>query len=564
MSGIDSIGGATIDLAIVGGGPRGTYALDALSRRWTAEMPALRVRVYEPAPVPGAGNIYDPAQPPWLRMNYGAGLIDAYDRQMETGPEDWSLHRWAQLRGPVLNHIETVDRDHYIPRAVVGEYLHHCHLAAVERLAKVADVELIPAGVDEIHRVVDQGGPWVVVAGRQRDRFDHVLVATGHEGFRAAEELDSSDTKFIPTIFPVQRHLSAIAVPAGSVVAVRGMGLTWIDAALSLTEGRGGRFETTDRAFDGGTDRATDGGKVYHRCGNEPAAIVPQSRSGRPMLAKPTMATGLDAFDRWEEFAERLARLGTLHGDLDFERDVWPVVIEAADALFARMNDSTASVPRPMCRDKFERWCQLEMSPTRCLEIMQNSIDVSLGRRPLDPLHALAQAWKSLYPQIVALVGGGGLHDDSWPAFTTIAAEMERMAFGPPVENVQRIVALIDAGIVDLEHLTDDVPAAADVLIDARIAPATRPRPGGLVDQMIGDHILACDPVSGGVMVDDAGHPIGSRGEIEQTLSLVGRATEGWVIGNDSLSRRLHDHVGHWAADLVSQCQSATPAEAFA
>jgi hypothetical protein len=39
--------------------------------------------------------------------------------------------------------------------------------------------------------------------------------------------------------------------------------------------------------------------------------------------------------------------------------------------------------------------------------------------------------WRSLYPAIVARLGGeGSAHD--WPAFRRLTAELERVAFGPP------------------------------------------------------------------------------------------------------------------------------------
>ena len=38
----------------------------------------MQIDVFEPHPVPGAGPIYDPAQPEYLRMNFAAGQIDMW------------------------------------------------------------------------------------------------------------------------------------------------------------------------------------------------------------------------------------------------------------------------------------------------------------------------------------------------------------------------------------------------------------------------------------------------------------------------------------------------------
>ena len=53
----------------------------------------------------------------------------------------------------------------------------------------------------------------------------------------------------------LEDRLTADAVPAGCTVVCRGAALTFIDALLTLTEGRGGRFDENG----------------YHRSGGEPA-----------------------------------------------------------------------------------------------------------------------------------------------------------------------------------------------------------------------------------------------------------------------------------------------------
>ena len=54
-----------------------------------------------------------------------------------------------------------------------------------------------------------------------------------------------------------------------------GLGSTFIDAALELTEGRGGAFA-----------RNAAGALVYSPSGQEPAKILPFSRTGLPMSPK--------------------------------------------------------------------------------------------------------------------------------------------------------------------------------------------------------------------------------------------------------------------------------------
>src|SRR5699024_5912956 len=76
-------------LAIVGGGPRAVYALEALARRAADRRLPSRIDVYEPRPQLGTGMAYAPDQPDWVSLNIpdhalhagrvhtGAALVDS-------------------------------------------------------------------------------------------------------------------------------------------------------------------------------------------------------------------------------------------------------------------------------------------------------------------------------------------------------------------------------------------------------------------------------------------------------------------------------------------------------
>ena len=66
-------------VAIVGLGPKGLFALERLVHH-SRGLPAgsIELTIYEPHPAPGAGPVYDPAQPPYLRMNFAAELVDMW------------------------------------------------------------------------------------------------------------------------------------------------------------------------------------------------------------------------------------------------------------------------------------------------------------------------------------------------------------------------------------------------------------------------------------------------------------------------------------------------------
>ena len=400
----------------------------------------ISVHVYEPHPTPGAGPVYDPGQPEYLRMNFSADLVDMWPAR-EHDPARPGFSEWRLG-------IQGASDEAYPPRALVGRYL-------ADGFRRVVDGA--PEGLEIVHlaeratEVTRAAGGWKVSAGGDRE-YDEVLIATGHAGY---------------AIYPVERSLSLSEVPPGSVVAVRGFALTMIDAALALTEGRGGSFHPGRRP----------GLLRYERGADEVASILPWSRTGRPMLAKPDPAKAISSPSLDEIASEGRAELASLPRGSSVAAATQVVAGVAAKslrsvggpeeelkAIAARMEDATAGRATPS-----------DSSPADDLE---RSISVGLGIGEPGADWALGHAWRSVYPAIVERLGAHGLADAEWPGFRHLAAEMERIAFGPPPVNAAKLLALIEDGKVDLSRLTSGPAREADLVLDAVIPP-----PGALATE---------------------------------------------------------------------------------
>ena len=109
--------------------------------------------------------------------------------------------------------------------------------------------------------------------------YGEVLIAVGHGRWSPSQARPSwaHSAPLVPAVFPVTRWLAADRVPPGAAVAVRGFALTFLDAALALTEGRGGAF-----AADARPNRLR-----YEASPDDAGVLLPFSRTGRPMLPKP-------------------------------------------------------------------------------------------------------------------------------------------------------------------------------------------------------------------------------------------------------------------------------------
>jgi uncharacterized NAD(P)/FAD-binding protein YdhS len=589
-------------VAIVGLGPKGFGCLErlAIEVARSARVVELDVTVYDPSPHPGAGPIYDPAQPADLLLNFAARHVDVWspDNDLVAAARRPDLVTWLERQHPAW-----ASADAYVPRRFLGDYLREAYATLLAALPPTLRVTHVPAVVEDLSpagpgwRVHTAGAGAADPAGTV---VDEVMVTAGHGTWTAdhgadawAATLPASDaTRVVRTVLPVAHRLGAAAVPAAATVGMRGFALTFIDATLALTAGRGGRF----LGLDGPQPR-------YVGSEQDVGRILPWSRSGLPLHAKPgpeLTRRAAAAAPIWADVsaAIRTARRTTLdevcarlgEGASRALRLLRPAATATADAeVHATM---TALRSPPPARAAVE-------PPTRArstsaagpavaaatMQTMCRSVAVAQSRRAPDARFAVAEAWRQVYPALVERIGHGGLPAAEVPSFRHLARGMERLAFGPPAENLARIGALLHAGVVDLRLVraarvvtvdgrfalapaeggdpADAVPPVPlDVLVNAVIPPPGVHHDTPLLWRLQGRGAVRTGAGGTGLEVDPSAACIGVDGAATPGLSAIGRATEGWVLGNDTLSRRLHPETRGWAHRIVATAAddlAATP-----
>jgi diaminopimelate decarboxylase len=131
---------------------------------------------------------------------------------------------------------------------------------------------------------------------------------------------------------------------------------------------------------------------------------------------------------------------------------------------------------------------------------------------------------------------------------------MERISFGPPPVNAAKLLALIECGKVDLTCLATGPSDEADVIVDAVIPP-----PGASAGQdgpaasLVRDRVVRTAHGRRGLELTSDLFCVGVHGRPQRGLTVIGRATEDWVIGNDTLNRSLHPHPDLWAQRVLER-----------
>ncbi|WP_308291522.1 FAD/NAD(P)-binding protein [Microbacterium sp. G2-8] len=551
----------SLRVAVVGAGPKALYALEELAAalKHGDAAPRLDVTVIDSIRVPGTGTAYDPDQPHHLRLNVTATILDAPATGAFPGFPAWVRGAHPRLAG-----------EPYPPRAVVGEYLAQRWQRMLQDLSPHARVFVVSARVTDVRRV---GDAWQLVtdattAAAMRP-VDEVLIASGHAAGHAGALARHwrSPVPLVPATLPVERMLTTERVPPGSRVAVRGGALTFIDACLFLTEGRGGAFAPD---ADGSC-------RLVHRRGDaEPATIRPVTRHGLLLDAKPDPSMPVS-----EEIRRAAERAGTRFPSGSRAGDAHATGIPfGPDAVREILVDAAVAVLGDDGREAVESTLRTGAEPDlpheagRSETALRRSIETAEGTRQPGPAWVLGRLWQALSHQISASLRGCDASETEWLRFRHAAQVLERFAFGPPLVNARKLLAMIDSGAVDLSWMDDDVqidgrgPHDAsghripdvDVVIDAVLTP-----PGlvDITDELTGALLrrgfVQVRPGRRGAMVDEAGAPVHRDhrpgAETSDGLALIGRPTEDHVIGHDSLNRHLHQEGRRWAqriAGLIS------------
>jgi uncharacterized NAD(P)/FAD-binding protein YdhS len=574
----------TGSVAVIGLGSRGLSVLERLLA--LAEQSGDRLRIELIDPVGDGAGVHTRDQPDYLLLNTICSQVSMFpdahtvgDTVRLAGP---SLHEWVverQLRiapdgfsvGTGGRPIEPWD---FLPRRLLGEYLGWFLSTLLDR---------VPAGVEVLlHRSpavrLETGSAQlrVELASGQRLTVDRAFLTTGY-----TDNLVPEQAGLIARPYPMPRQLSRI--PAGQTVAIAGFGLSAMDTLACLTVGRGGRYQ-----------RAADGLR-YLPSGAEPRLLF-YSRSGRACRARSRILRYGPAYQPLLFTPAGIDRLRAAHGGpLDFDRQVWPLVLDELRISYRRAQARAAG---PGVAGRLEHRLAEAAQAGSVVELLDR-LDAVLGRfspeQLLDGAHPMSlsdsagyQNWLAaelaadlaegelgLQGSIVkqtldilrelrdtfryAVDFGGLTAGSSRRFFRRTVPVLNRAVVGPQFERHQELLSLLTAGIAEVPAGPDPAvtwdPEAGNWRIDSRqlATPHTAradwlvagrtdlPAVGSSASPLLIDLFrqgrirpsAADEPTLAGIEVDRDQHPIAATGEVDRRIWVLGPLCEGSTFYNN-------------------------------
>lgn len=324
-------------VVFVGGGPRTAGVLERLAANCADLFDGpLQIHVVEPY-VPGSGRIWRYDQDPGLLLNSMAADITMFtdasvacEGPASQGPNlaewvagvlDGSITDVPDFPNTLREQLRSLSGATFPTRQLQSQYLEWFFRRAAKSLGRSITVHRTMA-VDVT--ALEGGGHAVKLANGRTLHADILVNALGHTDTRP-DAASSAWADF------ARRHGGYHAAPSyttdvdyspilpGQDVIVSGMGLAFVDLLVLLMEGRDGRFE-----------EASDGGLRYLPSGREPR-LWAGSRRGVPYHSKISSALRGEAPGPLR-FLTSVAVDALLerHGELDFRRDLWPLIAKEA------------------------------------------------------------------------------------------------------------------------------------------------------------------------------------------------------------------------------------------
>ena len=582
-------------IAIIGLGPKGLYALERLVVEMTKlpATPLMELHLFERSGRFGSGTVYNPDQPGYLIMNYPNHKIDVRygTEHSSTIPDLKNLLVWSISNGC----REALSENAFSPRRTVGKYLASSFKTVVDAAPDNLQIYCHHATVTGILETDGALGIGSTDHDGKRDEIlvDRVMLTSGHCSWKGKLETEhdpsgDNPSPDVPFVYPLQKKLARIR-PTDNV-AIKGLGLTFIDTVLALTEGRGGRFE-----------RANSKKLIYLPSNREPVGILGFSRSGLPMVPR----SGEEGKD---DYRPRYFDYGTLMDGIaagkrpNFIEHVLPLLVRETTyryykTLFAGYNmEIYTGEDYSIFQNQTERFHtehphmerfdfgnlfrpvshsdpSVELEPLAYLQYLLGEAGAGSLK---SPFMAAALTWGKISDIFCSVYNFGGMTPEShWLFDNRYRSRMNRISYGPPLSNMEKMVALMEAGLLNMDYSKNPEirkspngwkikvmgrkAMAVDFLVDARIptnrsvenwSPLLRSmKADGLVREFMirgtSSYRSACPEI------EKSGNVVRADGSVSENITLYGTPTEGMTFDNDTLSRKRNDFAAAWALGCI-------------
>ena len=563
-------------LAIVGIGPRGLYALEQLILNLSKTNKQISITAFEQCDQPGSGQVWDTNQSLSNWTNITERALTAINGRPEIIYENITCQAFPSYSEWSNYSQNNYDPDTFPPRRDIGKYLSERYNSLEIDLLKTSYVR-IKAQVNSIDLVDDT----VVLSTKDNDyKFDDVLITIGHQPTKLSSQLknwhqnidDKKDMTLFDEPYPLIQF-DQLRNPNDHVFGIRGFGLAMIDVMRELAVKYLGDFEI---------ENSTTFASIFKPNESTTSTIVPFSLDGLPMAPKPLNQNIDDWFKPTQEelsyFKSEIKAKAKTDNQAHTLEFITKPISQIVSRIYSSLNTKARQhnldsnhletivmiwLGKPEFKHDLIQDCDIDR-----YKLIQSYIDMATGLAPISLDYCIGQVWRHCQPTLYASFSHAQLDNDIIKKAIALDEMSKRYSYGPPVQSMQQILALVNAGVLTLEFINNPNIAVKDdgwhlsnkngksitisVMINSVLdAPKLLDVNSPIIKNLLNNKLVEPIHTELGINTAPNGYVEISNKDVAFPVAVLGRLSKGSVIGVDAILECFGPRIEHWAEYYV-------------
>lgn len=564
-------------IGIIGIGPRGGYALENLIMELanTNSLTNIQVSLFEATGKFGNGPVYDLSQASTNWINITERILALKKREAIEGimvkiPSFPSYHEWA---GKYFKSIPEDITDTYPPRGDIGKYLSKRFQSLVEPLVDSKIAFLYEEEIIDV-KLLDNNKIEVKTNTTTYGNFDEILLTIGHQPTKLSKQIMEWDDfafnqhhiQLFKSPYPISDFLNCKNLNEESTIGIRGFGLAMIDVVRGIAEKFGTLIITDEKT------------KSCTYCSDHKIKdmFVPFSLDGLPPVPKPLNAR----IDKWfepskEQILDFEKRIGNPSTQKNATSPQFLITAFAPIAANVFINLPIASNLNNLSEEEIEKvmikWLEnhtyehplITSINDSTKKNMQDFVGMAIGEKAISLDFCIGQVWRHCQPSIYKQLSFNDCSDSVVAEIIALDESTKRYSYGPPVESIQQLLAMVEAGFLNLDwvnspaiDLTEDgwcfksanKSITVNIMIDSVLdSPKIKAVNSPLVKSMLSDQLIETVHDDLGVTTGGNGYLIPKNKDSKIPIALLGRLAKGTIIGVDAILECFGERPQKWA-----------------
>jgi len=563
-------------IGIIGIGPRGGYALERLILELSRKnsLSTIHLSLFEATGNFGNGQVYSLDQNLSNWINITERILEL-DERKEIQTNNLKIASFPSYHDWVDKDFDAISNDAidtYPPRKQIGEYLSQRFQSLVKPLIQSNIVTLYKELVKEV-KLLDNGKIQITSNVKAYEEFDEVLLTIGHQTTELSQQIsdwdkfaiDKKNINLFKSPYPVADYLHHKNLNNQSIIGIRGFGLAMIDTVRAIAE-KFGSFIVLDEKTQSFT----------YQTEKETPILFPFSLDGLPPSPKP-LNVKIDKWFKPPEASILIFEKQIGNKKNQEEADSPRFLIEAFAPIAADIYLQIANTINPQNLSKaaieeiIVKWLEDQKFEHSLIIPRQQSaeksmasfVEMAIGKTAISLDYCIGQVWRHCQPSIYKKLSFSECSDKVFSEIIELDESTKRYSYGPPVASIQQLLALVQAGILNLDMVNDPnieltkegwqfqrsgKSITATIMIDSVLdAPQIKSVSSPVVTNMLDDNLIKAVHDNLGVETNDYGYLISRDTDKKIPIALLGRLAKGTIIGVDAILECFGSRPLQWA-----------------